>query len=90
MKAQSSSGIAVPSMPQALDVIGGQQHPLTPLPQESPGTLCAQLWVGFGIDLDGCQTISKPPAFEPQTIQPIQRVAIPTVLFQLYLNIAKL
>jgi len=51
--------------------IGGQQHPPAPLPQERPGTLCAQVWVDFGVNVDGCHKISTPPAFEPQTNQPI-------------------
>jgi len=35
--------------------IGGQHHAPAPLPQERPGTLCAQVWVGFGVNLDGYQ-----------------------------------
>jgi hypothetical protein len=48
--------------------IGGQHHSPAPLPRERPGTLCAQVWVGFVVDLDGYQKISTSPAFEPQTI----------------------
>jgi hypothetical protein len=39
------------------------------LSQERPGTLCAQVWVGFVVDLDWYQKMSTPSAFEPQTIQ---------------------
>jgi hypothetical protein len=72
--------------------IGAQQHPPAPLPQERPGTFCAQVWVGFGGDLDGYQKISTPPAFEPETIQPIAscytdcavRTVIAVVRFDIY------
>jgi len=62
--------------------IGGQQHPPAPLPQERPATLCAQVRVGVGVDLDGYQTISTAPPRNPRPSRP-QQVAIPTVLFQL-------
>jgi hypothetical protein len=65
-------------------LIGGHQHPPAPLPQESPVTLGAQVWVGFGIGLDGCQNISTAPAIEPHNIQPIAscytNCAVPAVV----------
>jgi len=71
-------------MPRAQDGDWWSTPPPAPLHQERPGTLCAQVWVGFGVDLDGYQKISTPPAFEPQTIQPIASCytdfAVPAVI----------
>jgi len=52
--------------------IGGQHHAPAPLPQERPGMLCAQVWVGFRVNLDGYQkNLNTTGFFKPQTIQPI-------------------
>ena len=59
MKAQRISGIALP-----IHVLGTRWGlAVNSTPQDRPGTLCAQIWVGFRVDLDGYQKNLNTPSF---------------------------
>jgi hypothetical protein len=60
------------SLTLALDGVGGQRHAPAALPPgKRPGTHCIGGWVGPQGGSGRVWTISPPPGFDPQTVQPV-------------------